>query len=112
MKEPKKGILSSFIKYLKSLIQNFKGDFEPLIRKEHNKEKRACSEIPFPRGRSKGTKESKLDQHRSEIVRALDSGETKTSIAKRLGTSQVNLHYWIKRRKIRIQKKHLLINKS
>jgi hypothetical protein len=34
MKESKKGILSSFIKYLKSLIQNVKGDFKPLIRKE------------------------------------------------------------------------------
>lgn len=87
----------SFIKYLKSLFQNVKGNFEPIIRKKETEQ--------LPRERSKRVKESKLDLHRGEIVRALDSGATKASIAKKYGTSSVNLHYWLKRRKIKISKK-------
>ena len=34
MKEPKKDILTSFIKYLKSRIQTMKEDFKSLFRKE------------------------------------------------------------------------------
>lgn len=88
----------SFIKYLKSLFQNVKGNFEPIIRKKETKQ-------PL-RGKTKRIKESKLDLHRGEIVRALDNGETKASIAKKYDTSSVNLHYWLKRRKIRLTKKH------
>jgi transposase-like protein len=89
----KESILSSFIKYLKSFIHNVK---------EEDREKITCA---MPRGRSKGTKESKLDLHRGEIIRALDNGETKASIARKYGVSSVNLHYWLKRRKIKISKK-------
>ena len=104
MKEPKQSILFSFIKYLKSLICSFKEDTTPLIKKREKKI--SYSEIPLPRGRSKGAKYSKLDLHRGDIVASLNNGETKTSIAKRLGTSPVNLHHWLKRRKIKISKKH------
>jgi hypothetical protein len=90
----KESILSSFIKYLKSFIHNVK------------EEDREETPLTMPRGKS-NRKESKLDLHRGEIIKALDNGETKASIARKYGVSAVNLHYWLKRRKIKISKKHL-----
>lgn len=86
----KESILSSFIKYLKSFIV-----------KENDKEEITCA---IPRGKS-NRKESKLDLHRGEIIKALDNGASKASIARKYGVSAVNLHYWIQRRKIKISKK-------
>jgi len=100
MKEPKQGILSSFINYLKPIIQIFKKAPDPVIKKQN------YSKAQFPHGRSKRGKETKLDLHRGEIIAALDKGETKASIARKYDTSSVNLHYWLKRRKIKISKKH------
>lgn len=88
----KENILSSFIKYPKSLV---------IKVKEDNKEKIACA---IPREKS-NRKESKLDLHRGEIIKALDNGASKASIARKYGVSAVNLHYWIQRRKIKISKK-------
>lgn len=86
----KESILSSFIKYLKSFIV-----------KENDKEEITCA---MPRGKS-NRKESKLDLHRGEIIKALDNGASKASIARKYGVSAVNLHYWIQRRKIKVSKK-------
>lgn len=88
----KESILSSFIKYLKSLIYKVKEDDKEEITRA------------IPQGKS-NRKESKLDLHRGEIVCALDSGESKASIARKYGVSAVNLHYWIQRRKIKVSKK-------
>jgi transcriptional regulator with GAF, ATPase, and Fis domain len=88
----KESLLSSFIKYLKSFIYNVKEE----DREEIN--------LTIPREKP-NKKESKLDQHRGAIVRALDNGASKASIARKYGVSAVNLHYWIQRRKIKVSKK-------
>lgn len=88
----KENILSSFIKYLKSFIYKVKEDDKEEITHA------------IPREKS-NRKESKLDQHRGEIIKALDNGASKASIARKYGVSAVNLHYWIQRRKIKISKK-------
>jgi len=88
----KESILSSFIKYLKSFIYNVKAE-----------DREEITGI-IPRGKS-NRKESKLDLHRGEIIKALDNGACKASIARKYGVSAVNLHYWIQRRKIKVQKK-------
>jgi hypothetical protein len=88
----KESLLSSFIKYLKSFIYNVKEDDR--------------EETPLTMPRTRTTrKESKLDLHRGEIIKALDNGASKASIARKYGVSAVNLHYWIQRRKIKISKK-------
>jgi transcriptional regulator with GAF, ATPase, and Fis domain len=92
MKESKESILSSFIKYLKSFIHNVK---------EEDREET----IPTIPREKPNRKESKLDLHRGEIIKALDNGASKASIARKYGVSAVNLHYWIQRRKIKISKK-------
>lgn len=88
----KESLLSSFIKYLKSFIHKAKAE---------DREEITCT---MPRGKS-NRKESKLDLHRGEIIKALDNGASKASIARKYGVSAVNLHYWIQRRKIKISKK-------
>lgn len=88
----KESLLSSFIKYLKSFVHNVK------------EEDREETPLTIPRGKS-NRKESKLDLHRGEIIKALDNGASKASIARKYGVSAVNLHYWIQRRKIKISKK-------
>ena len=103
----KESLLSSFIKYLKSRLKRHamiatgnlvQEDSTSLIGKEYD------SKFPIPRGKS-NRKESKLDLHRGEIIKALDNGASKASIARKYGVSAVNLHYWIQRRKIKISKK-------
>lgn len=97
MQKPKEGVISSFIKCLKSFIFGTKEIIEPVLKKEIER---------LPRGTSKRvTTTNALDLNRGEIVRALDNGETKASIAKKYNTSAVNLHYWLQRRKIRLKKK-------
>ena len=98
----KESLLSSFIKYLKSFIHGVKeDDRETFCLKEDDREKITCA---MPRGKS-NRKESKLDLHRGEIIKALDNGASKASIARKYGVSAVNLHYWIQRRKIKLSKK-------
>jgi DNA invertase Pin-like site-specific DNA recombinase len=46
-------------------------------------------------GRPKGPGKSKLDQHKEEIVALLKDGVPKRRVAKRYGTSVVNLYNWI-----------------
>jgi DNA invertase Pin-like site-specific DNA recombinase len=46
-------------------------------------------------GRPKGPGKSKLDQHTEEIVALLRDGVPKTKVAKKYGTSTVNLYNWL-----------------
>jgi DNA invertase Pin-like site-specific DNA recombinase len=46
-------------------------------------------------GRPKGAGKSKLDQHKEEIVALLRDGVPKTKVAKKYGTSVVNLYNWL-----------------
>ena len=61
----KESILSSFIKYLKSFCLK-EDDRETFCLKEDDREKTTCA---MPRGKS-NRKESKLDLHRGEIIKA------------------------------------------
>lgn len=49
-------------------------------------------------GRPKGPGKSKLDPHKEEIVALLKTGSRRNYIAKKYGTSQVNLSLWLKSR--------------
>ena len=51
-------------------------------------------------GRPKGPGKSKLDPHREEIEDLLVLGLSKVRIAKKFGTTVVNLHNWMKKNKI------------
>jgi DNA invertase Pin-like site-specific DNA recombinase len=46
-------------------------------------------------GRPKGPGKSKLDRHKDEIVALLRDGMPKTRVAKKYGTSTVNLYNWL-----------------
>ena len=54
-------------------------------------------------GRPKGPGKSKLDPHRHEIIDKLKLGVPKTKIAKRYGTTPVNLHNWLTKNKIKVE---------
>jgi DNA invertase Pin-like site-specific DNA recombinase len=49
-------------------------------------------------GPPKGVGKSKLDQYRPEIEALMNNGSTQTFIAKRYGTTEANLHHWLKQR--------------
>jgi DNA invertase Pin-like site-specific DNA recombinase len=49
-------------------------------------------------GRPKGIGKSKLDQYQPEIEALLNNGSTQTFIAKRYGTTEANLHHFLKQR--------------
>ena len=51
-------------------------------------------------GRPKGIGKSKLDVHREEIMALLRNGSTKAYVAKRYGTSKLNLYNWLKKHRI------------
>lgn len=51
-------------------------------------------------GRPRGPGKSKLDAHREEIVALLKTGSKQVYIAKKYGTTQPNLHNWLKRHKL------------
>lgn len=49
-------------------------------------------------GRPKGPGKSKLDVYRPEIEALLANGSTQKFIAKRYGSTEANLHHWLKKR--------------
>lgn len=55
-------------------------------------------------GRPTGPGKSKLDQYRPEIEALMMNGSTQRFIAKRYGTTPVNLHFWLKKHNINTQK--------
>jgi DNA invertase Pin-like site-specific DNA recombinase len=48
-------------------------------------------------GRPKGSGKSKLDKYRPEIEALLATGSSQKFLANRYGTSEVNLHHWMKK---------------
>jgi DNA invertase Pin-like site-specific DNA recombinase len=48
-------------------------------------------------GRPRGTGKSKLDKYRPEIEALLSNGATQRFIAQRYGTTEANLHLWMKK---------------
>lgn len=52
-------------------------------------------------GRPKGPGKSKLDKYRLEIEALLENGSTQKFIADRYGTTEANLHNWMKKRGIK-----------
>lgn len=52
-------------------------------------------------GRPKGAGKSKLDKYRPEIEALLKNGSTQKFIAERYGTTEANLHNWMKKNSIR-----------
>lgn len=68
-----------------------------LIRKRTTEGLRAARERGMLLGRPKGPGKSKLDKHREEIIALLKTGSTQGYIAKKYGTTQPNLHNWLKK---------------
>lgn len=52
-------------------------------------------------GRPPGPGKSKLDQYRPEIEALLKNGSTQKFIAGRYGTTEANLHYWLKKNSLK-----------
>ncbi len=52
-------------------------------------------------GRPKGSGKSKLDKYRPEIEALLANGSSQKFIANRYGTTEVNLHHWMKKHGIK-----------
>ncbi len=52
-------------------------------------------------GRPKGSGKSKLDQYRLEIEALLANGSSQKFIANRYGTTETNLHHWMKKHGIK-----------
>jgi DNA invertase Pin-like site-specific DNA recombinase len=48
-------------------------------------------------GRPKGVGKSKLDKYRVEIEALLNNGSKQNFVAARYGTTEANLHHWMKR---------------
>jgi DNA invertase Pin-like site-specific DNA recombinase len=71
-----------------------------LISKRTKEALRARKAAGVILGRPKGPGKSKLDRHREEIIALLQSGSTKTYVAKKYETSLPNLYNWLKKNKI------------
>jgi DNA invertase Pin-like site-specific DNA recombinase len=52
-------------------------------------------------GRPKGSGKSKLDKYRPEIEALLANGSSQKFVANRYGTTEVNLHHWMKKHGIK-----------
>ena len=57
-------------------------------------------------GRPKGPGKSKLDTFRPEIESLLANGSTQRFIAQRYHTTEANLHNWLKKNGMKMQKVH------
>jgi DNA invertase Pin-like site-specific DNA recombinase len=69
-----------------------------LISQRTKEALRARKAAGKPLGRPKGPGKSKLDKYRPEIEALLSNGSTQKFIAKRYGTTEANLHNWLKKR--------------
>jgi DNA invertase Pin-like site-specific DNA recombinase len=67
-----------------------------LIRKRTAEGLKAAKAQGKQLGRPKGPGKSKLDDHKEEIVALLKTGSKQVYIAKKYGTTQPNLHNWLK----------------
>lgn len=71
-----------------------------LISQRTKEALRAKKEAGIKIGRPKGPGKSKLDKFRPEIEALIANGSTRKFIANRYGTTETNLHIWMKKRKI------------
>lgn len=72
-----------------------------LISRRTKEALRARKAAGKPLGRPKGPGKSKLDQYRPEIEALLANGSTQKFIAKRYGTTEANLHNWMKKNNLK-----------
>lgn len=68
-----------------------------LISQRTKEALRARKAAGKPLGRPKGPGKSKLDKYRPEIEALLANGSTQKFIAKRYGTTEANLHNWLRK---------------
>ena len=95
--ELNRNMQSKIMATMLALFSELERDFISLRTKEGLRAARKKGKLI---GRPKGPGRSKLDPHREEIEALLKNGSTKTFIAKRYGTSLVNLINYIKARNI------------
>ncbi len=88
------GMQAKIMTTMLALFAELERDFISQRTKEALKARKAAG---VRLGRPKGPGKSKLDEHREEIVALLKNGATKAFVAKRYGTSKVNLYNWIKK---------------
>lgn len=69
-----------------------------LISKRTTEALRARKAAGIRLGRPRGPGKSKLDRYRPEIEALLANGATQKFIATRYGTTEANLHHWLKKR--------------
>ena len=69
-----------------------------LISKRTIEALKACKKAGVQLGRPKGPGKSKLDIYRPEIEALLANGTTQKFIANRYGSTEANLHHWLKKR--------------
>ncbi len=69
-----------------------------LISKRTTEALKACKKAGMRLGRPKGLGKSKLDIYRPEIEALLANGTTQKFIANRYGSTEANLHHWLKKR--------------
>ena len=72
-----------------------------LISQRTKEALRAKKKAGIKLGRPKGTGKSKLDQYKTEIKALLANGSTQKFIAHRYGTTEANLHKWMKKNRVR-----------
>ncbi|HBD94564.1 MAG: resolvase [Spirochaetes bacterium GWF1_31_7] len=70
-----------------------------LISKRTKEALQAKKAMGIKLGRPKGSGKSKLDKYKPEIFALLSNGSTQKFIVERYGTTEVNLHRWIKKNK-------------
>jgi DNA invertase Pin-like site-specific DNA recombinase len=73
-----------------------------LISKRTKEALKARKDQGLNLGRPRGPGKSKLDKFRPEIEALLSNGSTQDFIAKRYGTTNANLHKWLKKRVITV----------
>jgi len=91
------GIQAKIMTTMLALFSELERDFISQRTKEALRARKAAG---VKLGRPKGPGKSKLDAHREEIVALLKNGSTKAFVAKRYGTSKVNLYNWLKKNEI------------
>lgn len=68
-----------------------------LISKRTKEALQAKKDAGYKLGRPPGPGKSKIDQYRTEIESLLSTGSTQKFIANRYGTTEANLHNWLKK---------------
>ena len=89
-----KSIQSKIIAMAFSMAAEIEHDLISQRTKEGLRARKAAGK---PLGRPKGPGKSKLDKYRPEIEALLANGSTQKFIANRYGTTEANLHNWLKK---------------